>query len=234
MPIYQIPPDQIVFPHPLDADESGILGIGGDLDPGRLLLAYQHGIFPWFSEDEPIVWWFPDPRCVLFPDRVKVAKSMRPYFNQDKYQTTFDLNFREVIQRCRNIDRKDQFGTWLTDNMVEAYCSLNDAGIAHSMEVWKDGELIGGLYGVSIGKIFFGESMFSTAPNASKFGLIRLANFLHERDYKVIDCQQDTPHLRSLGAELVSAKSFYTMCENNLEFDLDEGSWQRFNDRSTQ
>ncbi len=221
--------EKLSFPHPLLADQSGILCVGGDLNPKRLILAYSHGIFPWYSEGDPIIWWFPDPRCVLFPDKLKVAKSMRPLFNQKRFRVTYDERFSEVIDQCSKLERKDQEGTWLTDEMISAYKTLHNGGIAHSVEVWQGEKLVGGLYGIALGKIFFGESMFSLEKNASKFGFITLVNHLITRGYVLIDCQQDTPHMRSLGAELLSADEFYQYCENNLNVETDPGKWTGIN-----
>ena len=213
--MFHIPSNQVIFPHPLEADGNGILCFGGDLSTKRLILAYQHGIFPWYNSDEPIVWWFPNPRCVLFPKHLKIHKSMRSFFNQEKYRVTYDTCFQEVITTCQQIIRKSQEGTWINKDIIHAYGELFRLGIAHSVEVWEDEELVGGLYGVVIGKIFFGESMFAKKSNASKFGFISLVKKLIENDFTMIDCQQDTPHMRSLGAELISAKEFYQFCAEN-------------------
>lgn len=227
MPIYYLPVQAHIFPHPLDADATGMLAIGGDLSPERLVVGYQHGIFPWYNEDEPIVWWFPNPRCVLFPEKVKVSKSMRSYFSKGKYRVTYDQHFPTVIQNCRNIPRHGQDGTWLNDDMIDSYIKLHKQGYAHSVEVWDaHGEMIGGLYGVAIGKLFYGESMFSKKSNASKFALISLARKLQELDFKLIDCQQDTPHMRSMGAELISSEAFYQYCRENLRVEHTKGNWK--------
>lgn len=224
MPVYHIP-EEYIFPHPNDADENGLLGIGGDLDPLRLLLAYEHGIFPWFGEHDPILWWSPDPRFVLYPEKLKVHKSMRPYFNQNKFRVTYDTVFSSVILACSRIKRKGQKGTWITSDMVEAYNTLHDLGYAHSVEVWKDEELVGGLYGVVLGKIFFGESMFSLEPNASKFGFIAMVRKLTKQNFRLIDCQQETAHLKSLGAELIPRQEFLDILHYNDHLDLHKGKW---------
>ena len=158
---------EIIFPPVELAEDNGILAVGGDLSPKRLIAAYSQGIFPWFSDDSPIIWWSPDPRFVLFPSEIKITRSMRQVLNRNIFTFSFDRNFREVITRCRN-PRKDQEGTWITDEMVEAYVRLHEMGLAHSVEAWQDGELAGGLYGVSLGNIFFGESMFTDVSNASR------------------------------------------------------------------
>jgi leucyl/phenylalanyl-tRNA--protein transferase len=226
MPIYYLPKDANIFPHPLEADASGMLAVGGDLSPKRLVVAYQHGIFPWYNEDEPIVWWFPNPRCVLLPEKVKVSKSMRSYFNKGKYHVSFDHHFVKVIENCRGISRHGQDGTWLNDDMIAAYTDLHEMGYAHSVEVWdSQGEIVGGLYGIAMGKIFYGESMFSIKSNASKFALISLARKLQQLGFNLIDCQQETPHMKSMGAELMSAQVFYQYCRNNLLIKHHKRNW---------
>lgn len=179
--------------------DSDIVQIGGELSTGRILSAYSKGIFPWYSYG-PVVWWSPDPRFVLYPADLKISKSMRNLFNQKRFQVTFDQNFKEVIGLCAKVDRVDQHGTWITKEMDLAYNKLHELGYAHSVEVWKDGQLVGGLYGIALGKIFFGESMFTLMSNASKYGFITLVKFLIENEFFLIDCQQNTPHLGSLGA----------------------------------
>ena len=214
--MYWLKKDQILFPHADLANQDGILAIGGDLSPERLLLAYSKGIFPWFNPDDPIIWWSPDPRFVLFPEELKISKSMRPYFNQDKLQLTCDEHFEAVIIACSKRERKGQAGgTWITNSMIDAYIKLYELGYAHSVEVWKDEILVGGLYGIALGKMFFGESMFATVSNASKFGFISLVKKLIEQDYRLIDCQQETKHLGSLGASSISRSEFLTLLEQN-------------------
>lgn len=216
MPVFRLPDDEITFPHPELADPNGILAVGGDLSPERLLLAYEWGIFPWFNPNEPILWWSPDPRFVLFPEELRVSKSMRPYFNQRKFVVTFDTQFEQVIRTCQQIKRDKQLGgTWITEDMVQAYCKLHELGYAHSVEVWQEGELVGGLYGISLGKIFFGESMFTTVSNASKFGFISLVRQLKTWDFQLIDCQQKTRHLASLGARSIDRALFLEYLEQN-------------------
>ncbi len=218
--------EELRFPHPSYANEDGILAVGGDLSPERLILAYQHGIFPWYNPDDPIIWWAPDPRFVLFPDELKVSKSMRPYFNQQKFQVTADRVFRQVITLCQQNERKGQEGgTWITEEMLDAYCILHELGIAHSIEVWDNGELVGGLYGVSLGKIFYGESMFTKVSNASKFGFISLVKKLIEWDYQLIDCQQATNHLGSLGARSISRDKFMRLMEKNINVPTTTKKW---------
>lgn len=200
MPVFWIPEDITMFPHPSLAEPDGLLGVGGDLTPERLILAYRFGIFPWYQDGIPIHWWYTHPRCVLFPSDLKVSKSMRPYFNQQKYRLTYDQCFQEVMDNARQISRKGQENTWITGDMLHAYANLHALGIAHSVEVWNtQNELVGGLYGLSIGKIFFGESMFSKEKNASKFGFISLIKELSKKGFVLIDCQQETEHMKSLG-----------------------------------
>lgn len=226
MPVFRLPDDEIVFPHPELADPNGILAVGGDLSPDRLLLAYEWGIFPWFNPGEPILWWSPDPRFVLFPDELKIAKSMRPYFNQRKFEVTFDRNFEDVIRACQTQKRDRQMGgTWITEEMVQGYCKLHELGYAHSVEVWQGEELVGGLYGVSLGKIFFGESMFAKVSNASKFGFITLVQQLKKLDFQLIDCQQKTKHLASLGARSIDRKVFLAFLEKNQQKETLVGKW---------
>ncbi|MEN8138491.1 MAG: leucyl/phenylalanyl-tRNA--protein transferase [Bacteroidota bacterium] len=214
---------RLVFPHPDYANDDGILAIGGDLSTERLLLAYQNGIFPWyeeidpeiledenekFSEKETIIWWSPDPRMVLYPDKLKVSKSMRKLLRQNNFTVTVNKAFEDVIDNCQQIFRTDQENTWITKNMKSAYIELHKKGFAHSVEVWEGDELVGGLYGVNVGKVFCGESMFSNKSNTSKLAFIYLVRELEKRDYHMIDCQVYTEHLESLGAEEISREKF--------------------------
>ncbi|GLB52637.1 leucyl/phenylalanyl-tRNA--protein transferase [Neptunitalea chrysea] len=192
--------DVLQFPHPEEASAEGIVAVGGDLSTERLLLAYRLGIFPWFDEEQPILWWSPDPRMVLFPDDLKVSKSMRKVIRDGHFKVTFNTCFREVIINCAGVKREDEYGTWITNDMVDAYCKLHEEGVAKSVEVWLDGALVGGLYGIDLGTIFCGESMFSKVSNASKFGFIQLVQKLKAENYSLIDCQVYTDHLASLGA----------------------------------
>lgn len=217
--------NDISFPHPSTASESGIVAIGGDLSFERLLLAYQYGYFPWFNPDEPIIWWHPDPRFVLFPQDIRVTKSMRPYFNKEKFKLTFDQDFDRVVKLCQQIDRKDQPGTWITSQIKEAYGNLHKAGIAHSVEVWQGDLLVGGLYGVSIGKVFFGESMFSGVSNSSKFALICLASIMEKKGFEVIDCQMPNPHLKSMGGRFIKREEFLDILRNNINNETIKGDW---------
>jgi leucyl/phenylalanyl-tRNA--protein transferase len=184
------------------------LAIGSNLNVATLLKAYRNGIFPWFNEGDPICWYHPDPRFVLFPDKIKISHSMRNVLNKHLFRFTFDRNFQEVIRNCRMAKRKDDPGTWITDKIEEAYTRLFNAGFAHSAEAWQHNELVGGLYGVLLGKVFFGESMFANKSNASKFAFIKWVEILKENEIELIDCQVFTPHLESLGAQFISRDDF--------------------------
>jgi leucyl/phenylalanyl-tRNA--protein transferase len=199
---------EIFFPPVEDASLEGIVAVGGDLSVARLNLAYKCGIFPWFNEDEPILWWSPPERMVVVPSIYKVSKSIRNLLNQNKFKVTFNQNFRDVILGCKQIDRPGQDGTWLSDDFVESYTKLHVMGIAKSVEVWQDDELVGGLYGIDLGHVFCGESMFSKVPNASKIAFVSLINYLKENNYKLLDCQVHNDHLEKLGAFEVSRDVF--------------------------
>ncbi len=206
------------FPDPERSPSKDVIAAGGDLSPARLLEAYKRGIFPWYNEGEPILWWSPDPRMVLLPNDLKIAKSMRPVFNSKKFTVTYNTCFKQVMRNCQENDRKGQEGgTWINDEMIAAYSVLNDWGYAHSVEVWEGEILVGGLYGIAIGEIFFGESMFTKVSNASKFGFISLVEALKKRGFKLIDCQQETQHLTSLGGQMLSREAFMTYVKKNGE-----------------
>lgn len=231
MPVFWLSDKDLSFPNPELANEDGILAVGGDLSMERLLLAYQNGLFPWYNPDDPILWWSPDPRFVLFPAELKIAKSMRSYFNQRKFEVTFDQEFEKVIRACQRQPRKGQGGgTWISDDIVEAYVNLYKAGFAHSVEVWKGNELVGGLYGICLGKIFFGESMFSKVNNASKVGFITLVRMLENWDFSLIDCQQETRHLKSLGARSISRSNFLKYIERNKKEKNIRRTWKGITD----
>ncbi|MBA9072961.1 leucyl/phenylalanyl-tRNA--protein transferase [Flavobacterium gossypii] len=205
---------ELFFPPVNETDEDGILAIGGDLSPERLLLAYKSGIFPWFDEDEPILWWSPEERMVLFPNEFSVSKSMRNILNRGVFKVTFNQNFKEVISNCSSIKRDGQRGTWITDGMIEAYSKLNEMGIAKSVEVWQEDILVGGLYGIDLGHIFCGESMFSKVSNASKVAFISLVKKLKEENYKLLDCQVHNDHLESLGAREIPREDFIAILKS--------------------
>lgn len=201
---------EITFPPVHLANEYGMLAVGGDLSEERLLLAYQSGIFPWFSEGEPIIWYSPNPRMILFPKKIKISKSMRQLLKKEKFKVTFNQNFKQVIANCKTVKRKEQEGTWITNEMEKAYINLHQKGIAKSVEVWQESKLVGGLYGVDLKTVFCGESMFSKVSNASKIAFIYLAKKLEKEKYQLIDCQVYNSHLKSLGAEEISRQKFLT------------------------
>jgi len=215
-----------LFPSAREATEEGLLAFGGDLNPNRILKAYREGIFPWYSEDDPILWWSPNPRLVLFPKNFKTSKSFRRVLRNRGFEVKFDQNFEAVITHCGNVPRADQEGTWLTKEMKEAYMELHDMGYAHSIETYLDGELVGGLYGLAIGKGFFGESMFSLISDASKVSLCALSSLCVEKSYDFIDCQVETPHLVKWGAQLLERDDFLELLETTLTKDTDFGSWR--------
>jgi leucyl/phenylalanyl-tRNA--protein transferase len=199
---------ELFFPPVDEASYEGILAIGGDLSIDRLLLAYSNGIFPWFNEDEPILWWAPPERMVVVPTMYKVSKSIRNLLNQNKFSVTFNQNFNDVIRGCQQIERPGQDGTWLSDDFVKSYTKLHEMGIAKSVEVWQNETIVGGLYGVDLGHVFCGESMFSKVSNASKIAFVTLIEYLKENNYKLLDCQVHNDHLEKLGAFEISRETF--------------------------
>jgi leucyl/phenylalanyl-tRNA--protein transferase len=209
MQIIVLDPHSLDFPHSSEAmtEPNGLLAIGGDLSPARLLNAYRHGIFPWYSGDDPILWWTPDPRAVLFPHELHISKSLQKTLKQKDFKVTFNQAFADVVEACRTVGDRES-ATWIGDDVKVAYCQLHDMGHAHSVEVWQADKLIGGLYGLAIGKVFFGESMFSRCSDASKIALVHLTQRLIELDYQLIDCQVTNPHLLSLGAREISRSEF--------------------------
>ncbi len=196
--------EKLVFPPLERASSEGLLAVGGDLSTERLMLAYSNGIFPWFNEDSLILWWSPDPRMVLFPSKIRISRSMKKILASNKFRITKNKEFGKVIEICATIARKDQEGTWITPSMQKAYIKLHEMGYATSYEVWNRDTLVGGLYGVDLGHVFCGESMFSLESNASKFAMIKIAEELEAKNYKLIDCQLKTDHLISMGAEEIS------------------------------
>lgn len=205
--------EKLWFPNPTEATSDGLLAIGGDLSTERLLLAYHSGIFPWFKDDQPILWWSPDPRMILFPEKFKVSKSLRKTLKSEKFKVTFNQNFAEVIKNCATVLRKGQAGTWITQEMQQAYIALHSAGHAVSVEVWEDEKLVGGLYGIDLPqkKVFCGESMFSLVNDASKVAFYHLSEYVKTKDYKFIDCQIYNEHLESLGAEEIGRGEFFEL-----------------------
>lgn len=208
-------------------EPNGLLAVGGDLSSGRLLSAYQHGIFPWFDENQPILWWSPNPRAVLFPEALNVSRSLRKSMRNRGYQVTYDQAFPAVIAACQTTPRGEQSGTWITEEMKASYTQLHYLGYAHSVECWSEGALVGGLYGLSIGKLFFGESMFSTKTDASKVAFAHLAQSLHQAGFPLIDCQISNPHLNRLGATTIPRKEFQHYLKDYLHCKLEppESPW---------
>lgn len=200
--------NELFFPPVEEANSDGVLAVGGDLSPERLLLAYKSGIFPWFNPGEPILWWAPKSRMVLYFEDLIVSKSMRNVLNQNKFKITFNQDFRAVISNCSSIKRDGQRGTWISPEMINAYCKLNELGIAKSVEVWQNEQLVGGLYGIDLGTVFCGESMFSKVSNASKVAFITLAKHLEKQNYKLLDCQVYNEHLESLGCKEIDRDFF--------------------------
>ena len=209
--------DEIWFPPQHMTNEAGVIAVGGDLSVDRLTFAYQLGIFPWYNDvDGPIIWWCPNPRFVLFPDELRVSKSMRPYFNQQKFEVTYNQHFSEVMRACMNIKREGMETSWINKKMISAYAALNKIGRALSIEVWKGKKLVGGLYGVRLGKVFFGESMFAKESNASKFGFITLVRKLKKEGVVLIDCQQETRHLASMGGRNIPRIDFLKYLDKHV------------------
>ncbi len=199
---------EMKFPPVQLSDADGFLAVGGDLSKERLLLAYRSGIFPWYNEEDPICWWSPDPRCVLYPQNIRVSKSMKKVIAGKQFTFKINTSFTEVVRCCKEIKRKEGHGTWIQEEIVNAYSDLFSSGFACCAEAWQHGKLVGGLYGVKIGKVFFGESMFSTVSNASKFAFIKFVELLVIEGVQLIDCQQQTTHLESLGAQMISRENF--------------------------
>jgi len=215
MPLFRLT-EELIFPNPELAEEDGLLAVGGDLSEDRLLLAYSMGIFPWYADGPPVLWWSPDPRLVLIPDELKISRSLRQAINKGLFTIKMDTAFAEVIRNCAEMRREGQQGTWITEEMIEAYIRLHHAGYAHSVESWQNGELVGGLYGLALGKAFFGESMFARKSSASKIALVTLAEYLRALDYSFIDCQVTTEHLKSLGAREIPRGKFLQMLKEAL------------------
>ncbi len=224
MPVYRLHDTGAAFPPSEHAEGDGLLAVGGDLSPARLVAAYAAGIFPWYSEGQPILWWSPDPRCILAPAGIHVPRSLRKALRSGVFALTLDAAFEEVIRACAK-PRKDGGGTWLVPDMVEAYIALHRLGLAHSAEAWHNGELAGGVYGVSLGGAFFGESMFHRVPNAGKAALVHLAQSLAASDFTLLDCQQETANLLRFGAACVPRAEFLERLERALEQPTRRGSW---------
>lgn len=225
MPVYALPEDQIVFPHPSQAIQGGLLAIGGDLSAERMILAYSNGIFPWNNADEPLMWWCLTPRLMLKPEEIRLHKSMRQWMNKNDLELRYDRHFLDVLLACKTIERKNQQGSWLHPALIESLLNLHELGIAHCVSVHQGEKMIGGLYGLGIGKIFCGESMFSYFPNASKLALIKLCEKLCSLGYQYIDCQQETDHLKSMGAKVMESDSFFELLEKNKQYPIEQRKW---------
>lgn len=215
MPLFALDAE-LIFPPVNLAEPDGLLAVGGDLSPKRLLLAYRNGIFPWYEGDH-ILWWCPDPRFVLFPSKLKISKSMSQLIKKKSFDFTINQAFSEVINHCKTVSRRGQAGTWITEEVKQAYNHMHELGFAHSAEVWKNGKLVGGLYGIRLGKVFFGESMFSEYSNASKYAFIKYIEYLETENINLIDCQVYTEHLESLGAEMIPRSEFLKLLNSNLD-----------------
>ncbi len=218
-------PSECIFPNPAYAEPDGLLAVGGDLSPCRLIEAYANGIFPWFSNEDPYLWWSPDPRMVLLPEQFKCSKSLSRMIRSGKFEIKIDAHFERVMRSCAEITRKDQDGTWITEEMIEAYTQLHLSGIAHSFEAYYQNVLVGGLYGISLGKAFFGESMFATMRDASKVCFAHLVSFALEHEFLFIDAQQETAHLAFLGAAPITRKDFLLLLEKSNAYETLTGTW---------
>ena len=225
MPVYQLSIESLAFPPASHANPDGLLAVGGLLREDWLLKAYSVGLFPWFNPGEDILWWSPDPRYVILPQDVKIQKSMHSYLNNPDLDFRLDTAFEQVIDNCAKISRKGEPGTWISEEMKHAYTKLHKLGMAHSAEIWKEDKLVGGLYGVSIGSVFFGESMFTTEQNMSKLALVRLCEWLEEREFLMIDCQVFSKHIVSMGAVPVARSQFLEALDIGLESNTLRGKW---------
>lgn len=221
MPVFRIG-EGLIFPDPSLAENDGLLGIGGDLSPERLILAYESGIFPWFNEGYPLLWWSPDPRFVLFPVELKIRRSLAKLIRSQRFKITFDRAFSDVIWQCSRVPRAGQEGTWITNDMAKAYQKLHELGVAHSCEVWRGHQLVGGLYGVSLGPFFFGESMFHKESSASQVALVSLCERF--KDAVLIDCQVETEHFKRMGARFIPRSHFLQLLREHIS---DESLWDK-------
>ena len=225
MPVFLLS-DTIEFPPAHLASEEGLLAVGGDLSQQRLLLAYRMGIFPWFSNNDPILWWSPDPRLVLYPSEIKISKTLKKIIKKEVFKVTMDQAFNEVIHQCAQVRLQKNQGTWIIEDIIESYCQLHESGFAHSVEVWRKEELAGGLYGVSLGKCFFGESMFTRISNASNIALVKLVEYLEKLSFDMIDCQVTTGHLIRFGAREIPRTLFLEQLEKSLTAPTRRGKWE--------
>ncbi|MAD42079.1 MAG: leucyl/phenylalanyl-tRNA--protein transferase [Arcobacter sp.] len=217
MDVYPLDKNSYIFPNPIYAEDKGLLAYGGDLNPSRIMTAYLNGIFPWYNESDPILWWSPNPRCVLNFEDFKISKSLQKVIDKNIFEIRFDTNFTQVMKECKNINRENQKGTWIQDELIEAYTKIHQMGFAHSFEAYYNGELVGGGYGINVGNIFCGESMFAKKTDASKVALYFLIQRLKEKGFSFIDCQIPTPHLLSLGARTMDRKEFLLEVKKSAE-----------------
>ncbi len=225
MPIFELS-DELIFPPPELAEDNGLLAVGGDLSELRLLLAYSMGIFPWYSEGDPILWWTPDPRLVLLPEDLKISRSLRQTISKGIFKVTFDTVFEQVIKKCASVHQRDKGDTWITNEMIDAYIALHHSGYAHSVESWFEGKLAGGLYGIALGSVFFGESMFTTKSGASKVGFVTLVQQLVKWNFTLIDCQMTTSHLKSFGAHEIPRKEFQAILRSATKAPTGKKKWK--------
>lgn len=233
MPVYLLD-DSLAFPHPALAEPNGLLAVGGDLSVPRLLLAYRSGIFPWYSEDSPILWFSPDPRLVLSLPDLHVSRKLNKILKSGRYEVRFDTSFGDVIRNCSEVSRKGQTGTWITKDMVDAYTELHERGYAHCVEAYREGELVGGLYGVAIGRVFFGESMFHLVSEASKVALYGLVERLRDRDFDFIDSQVPNSHMKAMGGREVGRERFLEMLRESVSKTTPPGKWNDSRDMKSE
>lgn len=224
--IRPIPIRPLRFPHPSNADPNGLLGVGGDLSPERLELAYRSGIFPWYSDPQPILWWSPDPRMVLYTDELRVSRSLAKRIRQGRYEVRLDTAFAQVMEQCAIVRRAGQDSTWITDEMLDGYVALHERGLAHSVEAWEDGQLAGGLYGVAVGRLFAGESMFALRPDASKVAFVHLVRQLTRWGFPLVDCQVHTSHLARFGAREVDREEYLAQIARLVDEEGRPGPWR--------
>lgn len=228
MPVFELCED-LIFPHPSYAEEDGLLAYGGDLTTERIILAYKNGIFPWFNPGDPIMWWSPNPRCVLFPEKLKISKSLLAVLKKKKFTIKCDSAFLEVITHCAKTARNEETDTWITDEIIDAYVHLHKLGIAHSIEAYQNDKLVGGLYGLAIGKVFFGESMFYHVSDASKVAFCHLVKYLNVKGYQIIDNQMQTEHLMRFGSELIDRSTFLDIVKSACSEEINTSNWTDFN-----
>lgn len=225
MPVYSLIDDPALFPDPEEAEPDGLLAVGGDLSLPRLVAAYSLGIFPWYGYETDILWWSPDPRLVLEPENLHISKSLKRVLNRGEFKVTLDTSFHQVIHGCAQAERPQGVGTWIIPDMIQAYTKLHDAGFAHSVETWSGNELVGGLYGVSLGRAFFGESMFFRKDDASKVAFVEFVRVLKQWEFHFIDCQQTTPHMHRFGAREIPRREFNRRLRNAIAYPMRRGRW---------